>query len=154
ALGGGLGLALAAAILLAFQFAAKPAGLIPPSAVAAVRDKIAGLGFDSPLLFLTLAIFYSIVHSLLEEYYWRWFVFGQLRLLTPLPQAIAVSSLGFMAHHVCVVSVYFGWFSPESIALSLAVAVGGALWAWLYQRTGNLVGPWISHALVDAAIFL
>jgi membrane protease YdiL (CAAX protease family) len=74
--------------------------------------------------------------------------------LTSLPLAIGVSSLGFMAHHVCIVSVFFGWFSPTSIGLSLAVAAGGAIWAWLYHRTGSLWGPWISHALVDAGIFV
>ena len=26
------------------------------------------------------------------------------------------------------------------------------LWAWLYERTGHLAGPWISHALADAAL--
>ena len=29
--------------------------------------------------YVALAVFYALVHSLLEEYYWRWFVFGQLR---------------------------------------------------------------------------
>jgi uncharacterized protein len=30
---------------------------------------------------------------------------------------------------------------------------GGAFWAWLYHRSGNLIAPWLSHALIDAAIF-
>jgi hypothetical protein len=33
------------------------------------------------------------------------------------------------------------------------VAAGGAFWAWLYQRSGSLVGPWLGHLLADAAIF-
>jgi membrane protease YdiL (CAAX protease family) len=37
--------------------------------------------------------------------------------------------------------------------LSLGVAVGGAVWARLYDRSGSLLGPWLSHLLVDAAIF-
>jgi len=101
-----------------------------------------------------LATFYSLLHSLLEEYYWRWFVFGRLRRLMSLPAAIGVSSLGFMAHHVCIVSVFFGWLSPMSLLLSAAVAMGGALFAWIYQRTNSLYAPWISHAFVDSAIFL
>jgi membrane protease YdiL (CAAX protease family) len=36
--------------------------------------------------------------------------------------------------------------------LSASVAVGGALWAWLYRRSGSLLGPWLSHMLVDAAL--
>jgi membrane protease YdiL (CAAX protease family) len=36
---------------------------------------------------------------------------------------------------------------------SAAVAVGGAMWAWLYQRSGSIYAPWLSHLLIDAAIF-
>ena len=34
-----------------------------------------------------------------------------------------------------------------------SVAVGGAFWAWLYDRSGSLVGPWLSHLVIDAGIF-
>jgi len=34
------------------------------------------------------------------------------------------------------------------------VAIGGAVWAWIYARSDSLYGPWMSHCCVDAAIFL
>jgi membrane protease YdiL (CAAX protease family) len=37
--------------------------------------------------------------------------------------------------------------------LSSAVAVGGAFWAWLYERTGSIYSAWLSHLLIDAGIF-
>ena len=46
-----------------------------------------------------------------------------------------------------------GFSSPATWLFSVCVAVGGAMWAWLYERTGSLLGPWLSHLLVDAAIF-
>jgi len=153
-LAAGLGAAILAAALGLYRFQLKPAGFFSDAVVEAVRAKVRGIGVATPPRFVALTLFYSLVHSLLEEYYWRWFVFGHLRRLTSLPIAIGVSSLGFMAHHVCIVSDFFGWFSPASIGLSLAVAAGGVFWAWLYHRTGSLWGPWISHALVDAAIFV
>jgi membrane protease YdiL (CAAX protease family) len=153
-LAGGLGVVLVAAALALYQFQLKPAGFFSDAVIEAVRGKVGGFGVASGPRYATLALLYVVIHSWLEEYYWRWFVFGQLRRLTSLPLAIGVSSLGFMAHHVCIVSVFFGWFSPTSIGLSLAVAAGGAIWAWLYHRTGSLWGPWISHALVDAGIFV
>ena len=67
---------------------------------------------------------------------------------------IVISSVGFMAHHVILLSVYFGWGSPLTYLFSLAVAVGGAFWAWLFAASRSLLGPWLSHMLVDAAIFL
>jgi hypothetical protein len=33
------------------------------------------------------------------------------------------------------------------------VAIGGAVWALVYQQSKSLLGPWLSHLFVDAAIF-
>ena len=51
-----------------------------PGAGQAVRDKIVDLGIDRLWMYAAVGVFYAICHSGLEEYYWRWFVFGQLRL--------------------------------------------------------------------------
>ena len=151
--GGLLGLTLFTVILILYHYVASPAGLFGSTAGEAIRQKIEGLGMGSLPRYVVLATFYVLLHSLFEEYYWRWFVFGRLRNLTSLPASIGVSSLGFMAHHVCIVSTFFGWLSPMSLLLSAAVAGGGVIWAWLYHRTNSLFAPWISHAFVDAAIF-
>jgi membrane protease YdiL (CAAX protease family) len=103
--------------------------------------------------YLTLAFYVCCPHSLWEEYYWRWFVFGWMRRHLPISLAIVLSSLGFMLHHVVILNAYFpGNFWMLALPFSLCVAVGGGFWAWLYDRSGSLYAPWISHALVDAAI--
>jgi membrane protease YdiL (CAAX protease family) len=130
----------------------KPSGMLNESIVA-VRAKIQSFGAGSPAVYALLAIFYSAIHSLLEEYYWRWFVFGQLKRLNGLPAAIAISSFGFAAHHVLVLQLYFGWLSPFTWLFSFAIVIGGAFWAWLYNKSNSLAVPWLSHALIDAAIF-
>jgi uncharacterized protein len=122
--------------------------------VAKIQAKIAGFGLDSTAKYAALGVFYSLVHSFLEEYYWRWFVFGQLRRLVPLWPAIVVSAIGFMAHHVIVLGTFFGGITWLTLLLSAAVAVGGGFWAWLYERSGSLLGPWASHLLIDAGIFV
>lgn len=119
-----------------------------------IRQKISGLELDQPWKFIALGVFYSLFHSLLEEYYWRWFVFGRLKPLAGMWSAVVISSLGFMAHHVIVLAKYFGASSPATWLFSLAIAIGGAFWAWLYDRSGSLLGPWLSHLVVDAAIFV
>jgi len=150
------GVAFGAAVFLAmlavYAFVMKPAGLFVGPA-AEVQEKGAQLGWDALPVYIAMSCMYSIVHSLFEEYYWRWFVFGRLRRQTGLGPAIAISSLGFMAHHVIVLGTYFGWLSLSAWLCSLGVAIGGAVWAWLYNRSGSLLGPWVSHALIDAAIF-
>jgi hypothetical protein len=118
-----------------------------------LRLKLADFGLETAAGFLLLATFLSVAHSLLEEYYWRWFVFGRLRSYVPRAWAIGLSSVAFMAHHVVVLDVYFpGRFWTAAVPFALGVAVGGAVWAWLYDRTGSLAAPWLSHLLVDAAI--
>jgi membrane protease YdiL (CAAX protease family) len=124
------------------------------AAGGAAAQKVAGFGIRSGAAFAMLGVFYSAVHSLLEEYYWRWFVFGQMRRLMPLGLAIVISSLAFAAHHVIVLAVYFGPLAWPTLLFSLGVAAAGAAWAWLYQHSGTLLGPWLSHLLADAAIFL
>jgi len=118
-----------------------------------VRRKVTGLGVAGPGSFVVLSLFYCVVHSLLEEYYWRWFVYGRLRRVCSELPANVISSLGFMAHHVVVLATYLGWNSPLVWAGSLAVAVAGSVWAWHYERS-SLWGPWIAHVLADAAIFV
>jgi membrane protease YdiL (CAAX protease family) len=120
-----------------------------------IRLKIEEFDAASPARYVALASFLAVAHSLLEEYYWRWFVFGRLRRLISLPAAIALSSLAFMAHHVVVLGRFFPHdFWSAAVPFSICVGVGGAFWAWLYDRSGSVYAPWISHLLVDAAIMM
>ena len=123
---------------------------------AEARKKVESFGISSTAAFIVFAVFVSAIHSLLEEYYWRWFVFGQLARGCRLPLAIAVSSIGFAAHHVLVLGLYFGYSGstwPLTWLFAAGVAIGGAFWAWLYWRSNSLIAAWSSHALVDASIF-
>jgi membrane protease YdiL (CAAX protease family) len=154
----GVAVGLAFGAIVAIAIFALYAGVLKSAdafvgAAAEIRDKVAGFGIVRTWQYAALGLFYSLFHSLLEEYYWRWFVFGQLRRSTALRTAIGVSALGFMAHHVLVLGKFFGFGHPATYLLASCVAVGGAAWAWLYDRSGSLIGPWVSHLLVDAAIF-
>ncbi|MSR57198.1 MAG: CPBP family intramembrane metalloprotease [Planctomycetaceae bacterium] len=150
--GGLLGLAIVA-VIAALYFGWLRRGGFPPEAVAAIRAKVEGIGVAGLPRFVTLGVFYAIGHSLLEEYYWRWFVFGRLQRLTRLPIAVGLSAIGFMAHHVCVLAQFFGWASALTVFFSLSVAGGGVVWALLYRRYQSLYGVWLSHLLVDTGIF-
>jgi membrane protease YdiL (CAAX protease family) len=154
ALGLGFGVAVALAMFGLYFLVLRDTPLFAESPTR-IRHKLEEFGVASPAGYLGLAAVLTVVHSLLEEYYWRWFVFGGLRRLMTLGPAVAVSSLGFMAHHVIVLYVYLpGYFLTAVVPFSLAIAVGGACWAWIYERTRSLIAPWLSHLLVDAAIFV
>jgi membrane protease YdiL (CAAX protease family) len=118
-----------------------------------VNDRLKQFGRDSPMGFLIMAAYICGLHSFWEEYYWRWFVFGWMRRYVPMAAAIVLSGIGFMLHHVVILGVYFpDHFWTLAMPFSLCVAFGGGVWAWLYQHSGSLYAPWLSHALIDAAI--
>ncbi|MEM7010405.1 MAG: type II CAAX endopeptidase family protein [Verrucomicrobiota bacterium] len=99
-----------------------------------IEEKGEQLGFLN--YFIPFALIMSLIHSALEEYYWRGFVAG--RLATAMKPVVAhlIAAAGFAAHHYIVVYVYF----PESPILFLffgtCVGIGGFIWSEIYQRTG------------------
>jgi len=155
-LANGLGFGLlAAAVLLGLYYGVLRGTSLMHTTAEKLREKVAEFHADTEAQFIMLGAFISIAHSLLEEYYWRWFVFGQLKTLLPLGVALLVSSLAFMSHHVVVLGVYFpGKFFTAALPFSLCVAVGGAFWGWLYHRTGSIWSAWLSHLIIDSAIMV
>jgi len=144
------GVAVFAAMLaLYFLWLRVPGGILAPdsSAFQNILDKIEGLGLGSKGAFILLGVFYAIVHSGLERYYWGWFVFHKLSC------SAVVASLGFTAHHVILLGTFFGYASPYTWLGSLGVFIGGWYWCWLYRRSDSIWGAWIGHGFVDAAIF-
>lgn len=101
--------------------------------------------------FLGVALLISLLHSGFEEYYWRWFIFGQLSRRLPLWGAHVVAGCGFGAFHLVIASVYAGL--QVGIVCSIVVGLAGMAWSVLYRRHGSVLGVWISHALCDAALF-
>jgi membrane protease YdiL (CAAX protease family) len=115
-----------------------------------IREQVKAFGvMDYYFLF---GFFIAVVHSALEEFFWRGFVYGHLRRIVPIPVAHLLAAVGFAAHHVVVLNQFFptatAWF------LSLGVAVGGLVWSLLYQRYGTLLGAWVSHLIADVAILI
>lgn len=146
------GLAVAA-LMLGLYFGGLRNSALLANTPAKVQHKLQEVGMDTPARYVLLVLFVAVAHSLLEEYYWRWFVFGGLRQFLPLAPAMILSSLAFMGHHVIVLYVYLpGQFWAAVVPFSLAIALGGAVWAWLYDRTGSIWSPWLSHLLIDASI--
>jgi len=142
----------------AFNLAAYagPLGTWAPIAPAPGRilDTLMALGLATPARYLALALGLSLVHSLFEEYYWRWFLLDQLERRLPLPVASTLASLAFASHHFIVVDSFLGGTHRLTVTLpvTLLVAAVGGLWGWLFDRYRSLLAPWLSHLLVDAAV--
>jgi CAAX protease family protein len=151
-LGVGFGLLIAAAIIGLYLYWLRSSPLLG-EAPARIYRKVQEFNLATPSAYLTLSLGICSIHSLFEEYYWRWFVFGTLRPHMPVMGAIVLSSAGFVLHHIVILGVYFSdQFWMLAVPFSLCVGVGGGVWAWIYHRARSLYAAWVSHALIDAAI--
>ena len=125
-----------------------PVGRVVAASAPAIRAKAESLGVLRH--YWAFGLFLALLHSFLEEYYWRWFVFGRLRRGLPRGWAHLVAGACFAAHHVVIATQYFpggwGWL------LGGLTGAGGILWSWMYERQKSLAGPWLSHVLADLGI--
>ena len=106
-----------------------------------IHEKVKQFGANSFWGYVYLATMISGVHSLAEEYYWRWFVFGRMRMHMPMTLAIVLSSIGFMLHHIVILGVYFPGTSGRWRCRSRFASWSAAILAWLYARCGSLYAP-------------
>lgn len=144
------GVSIAALILLTVY--ASPASTYVREHAVDILAKVNDFRLTTPARFIAFAVFISLVHSAIEEYYWRWYVYGRLTALVPPMVAHVVAAIAFAGHHYVVLWCYF---SPGgAIFFGTMVGVGGLIWSVMYRRTGSLVGSWLSHVLTDAAIMV
>ncbi|MEM7681832.1 MAG: CPBP family intramembrane glutamic endopeptidase [Planctomycetota bacterium] len=124
--------------------------------VGPMREKIVQMGLDNLWLYLAGALYWCTINSLLEEYFWRWFIFSCLRDVLPkstfgITTAIVLCALLFTAHHVVALSVYFDW--TTTLLASAGVFIGGTTWSLLYLRYRNIWACYVSHVYPDVIIF-
>ena len=141
------GVAIAA---VGFLLMLTPLGEMVREGAGRVAARAEGLGFKEH--FLLFAIFVSVIHSGLEEYYWRWFLYGQLRhKMTPRATHL-IAAGAFGGHHLIITLQFF----PAALAffLTACVVVGGLIWSIMYERQGTVVGCWVSHLCVDVMLMI
>jgi uncharacterized protein len=141
-LGGGIGaLILGAYLLLRGHW-------IKPALVVAMAHKN---HLDIWWIYVGFAAAECLINALLEEYVWRWFVYGKCELVVGARWAVPLSAALFTAHHILGMSLYFNW---KVVLLGNAgVFVGGMIWSGLYRRFRSIWPGYVSHVIVDVAVF-
>lgn len=104
-----------------------------------VARRIAGVAPNWRLIWPAVAV--VIAAPIAEELYFRGMIYPVLRARIGVDAAVLVSALFFSALH----------FSLFGLA---PIAIGGAVLAYLYQRTGSLVTPIIAHSTWNAMTIL
>ena len=146
-IGMGLGAGLVASALIFVVW--NMFGNSMPILVEVVGEKAATLGLARN--YFAIAIVFSITHSLFEEYFWRWYAVGGLELKLPWTRAALLGNGAFTLHHIVILSLFFN--TTLTILFSASIWMMGVIWSLLYKKTGTLWAGWISHALIDVALF-
>jgi hypothetical protein len=141
-----LGLAISAVLTIGY-IAARP--LIDPQSI---RNMAQNTGLINPTIYLIGAAYWILVNSVLEEYVWRWFVVEKLETLVPSGLAVILSAAAFTLHHFIAMTVFFSLL-VTAIA-SLGVFTGGVIWSACYVRFRSIWPGYLSHAIVDLALFV
>lgn len=115
------------------------------------KEMMATVGLDNKSLYLGAAAYWILVNSVLEEYVWRWFVVRQFERVLSRTAGIVASAFCFTLHHYLAMQVYFS--STVALVCSLFIFIGGVWWSWMFVRYKTIWPGWVSHALVDIAVF-
>ncbi|KND49683.1 MAG: hypothetical protein AB203_01190 [Parcubacteria bacterium C7867-008] len=106
----------------------------------------------TPANFLWVGLYVIGINSLLEEFFFRGFVFLNLRGNTPVWFAYVFSAGSFALYHMAIIA---GWFNPILMTLALtSLFVVGLVFNMLNRKSGHFLNSWVAHAMADSAIIL
>jgi len=100
--------------------------------------------------FIFIAIYITFINSLIEEFFFRGFIFMNLYENTNKFIASVFSALLFSLYHM---AMFKTWFDPAIMAVALlGLFLTGTIFNWLSIKSKNFINPWIVHLFGDAAI--
>ena len=100
--------------------------------------------------FIFIAIYITFINSLIEEFFFRGFIFMNLYENTNKIIASAFSALLFSLYHI---AMFKTWFNPAIMIIAiLGLFLTGTIFNWLSIKSKNFINPWIVHMFGDAAI--
>jgi CAAX protease family protein len=102
---------------------------------------------------MILAAVYTIfINSLIEEYFFRGFLFQSLMKQGWNKQSYIISSAAFAIYHV---SIFESWFSLGLMMLMLfGLFAGGLIFAYFVKRTESILASWLIHISADLSLII
>ena len=100
--------------------------------------------------FLYVSLYISFANSFLEEFFFRGFIFTNLKQLSSKKLAYIFSATAFSLYHVAMM---IGWFSPMLFLLVMVgLAAGGTIFNWLNEKLDTIYCSWLTHMFANFAI--
>ena len=125
-----------------------PLGDIVNNNSGRIKDRVSGLGVID--YYIPFCLFISLIHSLIEEYFWRWYVYGNLKKIFSIKVSHILAAIAFSLHHFVILGAFFPL--TVTIFFGICVGIGGLVWSLQYEKYKNLTGSWVSHIIVDLCI--
>lgn len=117
------------------------------SGIAGNLSENAGITKDN---FLYVSLYISFANSLLEEFFFRGFLFTNLKKHNCRLFAYLFSALAFALYHT---GMMIGWFDFRIVALAIAgLAAGGMIFNWLNEKMDTIYVSWLVHMFANFAI--
>lgn len=118
---------------------------------SSMTDALNKWDLDSSNLFVFL--FMMIVgNSILEEIYWRGYVFSRLRKLTGPRNTIILTALFYTSYHLITTITLFS--VAHGLLLSASIFLVGVFWGCLRIKYDSIIPAVISHLLADLGLML
>ncbi len=102
--------------------------------------------------FILVAVYIASCNSLLEEFFFRGFLFFRLKDLVNGKFAHITSSIIFAVYHVGIMLTWFVWW--VFALCMLALVIGGVIFNLLDEKSESLYPSWICHACANVGINL
>jgi len=136
-----LGLGLSGVYLAAFGIFKSYLNL---ETIAAGLGNTAGTSAKN-IVFIGLYII--VFNSVLEEYFWRGFVFKELKSLIKPWIAYGLTGVAFSLHHIMF---YYNWFTLSFFMLAtIGLIIFAVLMNLFFAKFQDLFSCWLIHGLVD-----
>ncbi|HEY8435965.1 MAG TPA: type II CAAX endopeptidase family protein [Haloplasmataceae bacterium] len=114
-----------------------------------IAHALAGEGIHTKN-FLYVALYISFINSLLEEFFFRVFVYYYMRQWATKWQAMFFSATVFSLYHIAIMN---SWFTPILfILLIFSLFVAGLMFLWINDKTESFYSSWIIHMFANFSI--
>lgn len=103
-------------------------------------------------IFVFIAIYITFGNSLLEEFYFRGFIFLNIYKTGNKAVAYLFSSVLFAIYHV---AIFATWFNIWLMLLALlGLFIVGLVFNWLNTKSMNFLNSWILHIFADIGVMV
>ena len=99
-----------------------------------------------------LVLFLIFINPILEEIYWREFMYDKLESKLGATTSITITAFFYSLYHL--LSIYFIFSFPFNLIAVLPVFLAGVTWGFFRYKLKSIIAPIISHVLADLGIML